>query len=85
MATQNLPTLTINLRGPDGNVFMVLGKVQATLKAAHGRDEGAAQMQKIDDWMQGDEGDGEYESLLTYIHENFCRINDPSGVFEGAD
>jgi hypothetical protein len=85
MATTSLPVLEIDLMGPDGNIFMVLGMVKRTLEANHEPAEATEKYAAIKKWMDDGNGNGEYLQLLAYIHATHCEIDDLSGEHDFYD
>lgn len=85
MATSSLPVLEIDLQGPDGNIYMVLGMVKRTLEANHEPAEAAKKYAAIKKYMDDGKGNGEYLQLLNYIHETHCEIDDISGLHDFYD
>jgi hypothetical protein len=78
-----IASVSLDLSGPQGNVYAVLGNVQDALK---NHTEGDARMAAINQWMQDNKGSTKgYLELLLYIHENHCTIVDLSGTHEFDD
>lgn len=85
MATTSLPVLEIDLEGPDGNMYMVLGMVKRTLEANHEPAKAKKKYAAISKYMKDGKGNGEYLQLLAYIHATHCEIDDLSGMHDFYD
>ncbi|MHC4933693.1 MAG: hypothetical protein ACYTGV_16045 [Planctomycetota bacterium] len=84
MAISNLPEIELDLLGPDGNVFAVLGYVKDAL-TRRDEAEGTKKFAEISAYMEAGKGNGEYAQLLAHIHDHYVRIIDLSGEYDFDD